>query len=282
MPRFRSRLPIFAALALGLTAWPLMAQDSKEAAAEPRFQEIKNRGPGAFLDRVENKLYLIDRDLTFGVIDLVAGTLRSRLFKRVDKVSFKRPTLFVSVQPILRRGPTVDLFDQSNGILCCVDPRNKKLTRIDLLNGVYDERALELKVAPEDREALERLKQKGNVANAIGAMRTLSTAQSIFRESDRDQDGMFDYGNLMDLGKTNLIDNKLASGTKQGYVFECEPSTKNPEYIWWATAHPKDPKSGGPCFFTNHSGVIYTSDEPIEVNKETCEPTRKLKALGAK
>src|SRR5439155_126410 len=60
-----------------------------------------------------------------------------------------------------------------------------------------------------------------NEAAAIGAMRTLVTAQSLFREGDKDHNDVLDYAQSVgSLGKYNLIDDTLAHGTKQGYTFE--------------------------------------------------------------
>src|SRR5207302_9904369 len=54
-----------------------------------------------------------------------------------------------------------------------------------------------------------------NEAAAIGAMRTLVTAQSLYREGDKDKDGILNYSSTVgSLGTYNLVDNTLASGTK--------------------------------------------------------------------
>ena len=95
-----------------------------------------------------------------------------------------------------------------------------------------------------------------NEAAAIGALRTLTTAQALFREGDKDKDTTLDYAtNLGELKTANLIDGVLGSGTKQGYSFNVTSGT--PQFTWSATASPASPgKSGDRYFFVDESGVI--------------------------
>ena len=95
-----------------------------------------------------------------------------------------------------------------------------------------------------------------NEAAAIGALRTISTAQSLYREGDKDGNGVFDYST--DLKKLfsngSLIDEVLANGTKQGYVFTVIAANN---FEWSAKADPASPKkSGDRYFFVDESGVI--------------------------
>jgi hypothetical protein len=137
-----------------------------------------------------------------------------------------------------------------------------------------------------DLFGMKQARQHGNEASAIGALKTICTSQSIFREGDKDDDGTFNYGDLAALGKANLIDSVLGSGKKQGYVFECHPSTdkEKREFCWWATASPQEPgKTGERYFFTNQAGVIYFSKKPIKITdkiKESCEVPEGLTPVG--
>ncbi|MDF1667531.1 MAG: hypothetical protein P1V97_37680, partial [Planctomycetota bacterium] len=106
-------------------------------------------------------------------------------------------------------------------------------------------------------------RSSGNEAAAIGAMRTLSSAQAIYLESDKDGNGKLDYGTLKALGKAGFIDTVLASGTKQGYKFTCQPDAKSPEYQWYATATPINENTGSRCFFTDQTGVIRWAETPL-------------------
>ena len=112
----------------------------------------------------------------------------------------------------------------------------------------------------------------GNESAAIGALRTISTAQSLFREGDKDGNGTFDYATSTAqlFSNGNLIDSVLGAGTKQGYVF----TVRSPDraFVWSAQADPVTVrKTGDRYFFVDESGVIRfsttttatASDSPI-------------------
>ena len=78
-----------------------------------------------------------------------------------------------------------------------------------------------------------------NEAAAIGALRTITTAQSLFREGDKDKNGILDYSQSVGtLSTYNLIDNQLGTGEKQGYLFTIGPHTTSPnwQFEWSAEA----------------------------------------------
>lgn len=80
----------------------------------------------------------------------------------------------------------------------------------------------------------------------------------MFREGDKDRNGVLDYGTLRQLSDANLVDPLLGSGEKDGYRFETRPSPTTPELLWFAVANPIRPGTTGDRYFcTNHSGVIY-------------------------
>jgi len=98
-----------------------------------------------------------------------------------------------------------------------------------------------------------------NEAAAIGALRTISTAQNIFREGDKDKNNTNEYASAMSLlGSTNLIDSVLSSGSKQGYSFSTVVIAGSTSlYKWTAGAQPVVPGSTGDrYFFIDESGVI--------------------------
>lgn len=106
----------------------------------------------------------------------------------------------------------------------------------------------------------------GNEVAAIGALKTISVAQSLHREGDKDRDGTLDYAaNLQELGQSALIDSILASGTKQGYAFELYNGPQS-EFEWFAIADPLVPgETGLRFFYVDQSGVIYYSTKgPIQ------------------
>ena len=116
-------------------------------------------------------------------------------------------------------------------------------------------------------------RKHGNEAAAVGALKTISTAQSLFREGDKEGDENFDYGSLDELAECMLVDGVLGSGLKQGFHFQCEPSSTTSEFLWMATADPAVPGTTGDRYFAvNHAGVIFYSVEaPIPLDTVECE-----------
>ena len=116
-------------------------------------------------------------------------------------------------------------------------------------------------------------RKHGNEAVAVGALKTITTAQTLYREGDKDDDKVFDYGSLRELSDVMLVDGILGTGTKQGYFFQCQPSTTTSEFLWMATADPAMPMTTGNRWFAvNQAGIVYYSDlAPIDLDTTTCE-----------
>jgi hypothetical protein len=103
-------------------------------------------------------------------------------------------------------------------------------------------------------------RRTGNEYAAIGALKTINTAQTLFRESDKEADGTLDYGSLTELSDVTYIDAILGGGQKQGYLFQAAPSPTTPEFLWMAVANPAVPGTTGDRYFvTNQAGIIYYS-----------------------
>lgn len=82
-------------------------------------------------------------------------------------------------------------------------------------------------------------------SRAIGALKTISTAQSVFREGDKDGNNTLDYApNLRALEEADLIEPVLGSGVKMGYRF-CVQRGEETEFVWAATAEPVTPGKTG-------------------------------------
>lgn len=94
-----------------------------------------------------------------------------------------------------------------------------------------------------------------NEAAAIGSLRTIVSAQAVFREGDRDGDGEYEYAaSLSELARAKLIDPVLATGEKHGYRFEILGADR---FRWSATAVPVRPGRGGDrSFFVDESAAI--------------------------
>ena len=115
-------------------------------------------------------------------------------------------------------------------------------------------------------------RKHGNEAAAIGALKTVNTAQSLVREGDKEQDQNFDYGNLGELSATTLVDGVLGSGTKQGYLFQVEYAATTSEFLWFGVANPAVPTTTGDRYFsTNQAGVVfYTQVATFALNNTDC------------
>ena len=125
-------------------------------------------------------------------------------------------------------------------------------------------------------------RKHGNEAAAIGALKTTNSAETLFREGDKDQNNTLDYGNIAQLSNTTLIDGVLGSTKKQGYTFDIQPSVATSEFLWYATANPSAPTSTGDRYFaSNHSGVIYyTQRTSIAMETGNCSIPTVLLPVG--
>ena len=119
---------------------------------------------------------------------------------------------------------------------------------------------------------LIQARKHGNETAAIGALKTIATSESIFREGDKDGNGSPDYGTLGQLSSTQLIDGVLGSGTKQGYIFASSASSSTSEFLWFAIAFPVVATTTGDRYFeTNQAAVIfYTTTASFSMNSTDC------------
>jgi hypothetical protein len=129
---------------------------------------------------------------------------------------------------------------------------------------------------------LIQARKHANEHAAIGALKTIRTCEAIFREADKDKNGVLDYGSLAQFGQTGLVDSVLASGTKQGYLFEAKASVATSEFLWFATARPAVPGTTGERYFcTNQSGVIfYRLTAPFPMNDDDCQIPKDALPVG--
>jgi hypothetical protein len=111
-----------------------------------------------------------------------------------------------------------------------------------------------------------------NETAAVGALKTITTSQSVFREDDKEKDGNLDYGMLSELSNAGLVDSVLGKGSKQGYSFQASYSFTTSEFLWFAVANPQVPTSSGDRYFeTNVAGVIfYTTAAALLLDTSSC------------
>jgi prepilin-type N-terminal cleavage/methylation domain-containing protein len=116
-------------------------------------------------------------------------------------------------------------------------------------------------------------RKSANETAAIGALKTITTSQSVFREGDKEQDGNLDYGMMSELSNVTLLDSVLGKGSKQGYYFSCTYSFLTSEYLWFACCNPQLATSSGDRYFqTSTAGVIYyTTSANLVLDTETCD-----------
>ena len=115
---------------------------------------------------------------------------------------------------------------------------------------------------------LMRSKMASNEVNAIGALRTLSSAQTTFQAisgTDANANGVGEFGSFTQLssGVPAYIDDSLGSGQKAGYFFMVTttgvPATD--EFMWQATAYAiSKGRTGHRTFYIDESGVLRASD----------------------
>lgn len=125
--------------------------------------------------------------------------------------------------------------------------------------------------------SLVEARSEGNMASAVGNLKSLSTGQALFREKNPKGE----YGSLTELGTKNFVDSALASGLKQEYKFESGLG-HDAKKLYWAKASPVVPGKGGTrYFFMNQSGIIYYSLNDFQIDKLNCKPKVTLKRLGS-
>lgn len=111
---------------------------------------------------------------------------------------------------------------------------------------------------------LLRARTQANEGSAIGSMRALTTAQSLYKDSNGA------YANTLDLlGNDDLIDRALAGGDKAEYHFEL---TLSSPATWEATAVPHlCGVTGHKTFYIDQTGIIREAKCP-ELAKKASPP----------
>ncbi|MBI4556580.1 MAG: prepilin-type N-terminal cleavage/methylation domain-containing protein [Candidatus Hydrogenedentes bacterium] len=102
-----------------------------------------------------------------------------------------------------------------------------------------------------------------NETSALGAMRTIATAEQSFQSAallDSNSDGQGEYTNLGTLfappsGSPPFVDSQLGGGLKHGYTFVATPGTASPP-TYSATGTPQAANQGIRNFFVDESGVV--------------------------
>jgi len=109
---------------------------------------------------------------------------------------------------------------------------------------------------------LIEVRKGSNEAASIGALRTISTAQSLFRDGDKDGNGVADYSpTLGALVFPGGADPTLGTGRAHGYAFHL---TTSPDRMHWSVvaAPAAVNRSGDNVFAIDESDVIFTDCPP--------------------
>ncbi|MGE0710789.1 MAG: type II secretion system protein [Planctomycetota bacterium] len=116
-------------------------------------------------------------------------------------------------------------------------------------------------------------KRQSNEASAVSSLKALLSAEYMFREKDRDGDGILNFATLAQLKASSLVHGTLADGSSNGYLFDVQASTVTPNERFFALANPSiQGDSGYRSFCTNHFGVVYYSMTATAVmNNTTCD-----------
>lgn len=159
-----------------------------------------------------------------------------------------------------------------------------KLQADEWLQAAFN-RALKSQGIPSAIESLEESRRRGNEAAAIGGLRAISNAQTLYREGDKDRNRKLDYSpDMKSLGDCNLIDKVLAGGKKQGYRYKlCRGKGELESFLWMVIASPIEPGVTGRRYFAaNFTGVIwYRTDKAFVLDTKECVP-KGGKVLGSK
>ena len=131
---------------------------------------------------------------------------------------------------------------------------------------------------------LLRARLASNESSAIGALRTISSAESSFQSStgtDADTDGVGEYGDFIQLSNATppYVDEVLGGGTKSGFFFTITTTAvvNDNEVLWEATAYPVSyGRSGNRSFYVDESGVLRGSDVGGVVGAAGTAATRAL------
>ncbi len=115
-------------------------------------------------------------------------------------------------------------------------------------------------------------RKMANETSAIGSMKQILTAQTLFREADKEKDGNLDYGMLSELVGVDLLDPVLGNGTKSGYMFQAAYSYLSSEFLWFGVGNPVVQQGTGDRGFviTNFGAVFYSTDTRLNLDTNTC------------
>lgn len=110
----------------------------------------------------------------------------------------------------------------------------------------------------------------GDEGYAAAQLRALASAQTLFRELDKDNDGESDYGALEELASAELVGWELVGGNAQGWTFELKVT--DPSERWIATARQNDAGPDEPTLVIDQDCVVREVTGRLELGDSTTMP----------
>jgi len=128
--------------------------------------------------------------------------------------------------------------------------------------------------------AKQRQKNEGAV---IGALKAIASAQSVYREGDKDGDGVLAYApDLASLVRAGVLQSEIGDGEYHGYRIKLRRH-KLQQFVWSVTAEPLTPGRTGDLFLgMSMRGVVHASRSEALVFGEDGAPPPKALTIGAR
>jgi len=129
---------------------------------------------------------------------------------------------------------------------------------------------------------LHAKQRQKNERAVIGALKAIASAQSLYREGDKDKDGVLAYApDLASLVRTGVLPAEIGDGEYHGYRITLRRH-KLQQFIWSATAEPLVPGETGDLFLgISMREVVHASRSAALVFDEDGAPPPKALTLGA-
>jgi hypothetical protein len=110
----------------------------------------------------------------------------------------------------------------------------------------------------------------GDDKYAAMQLRTFASAQTLFREGDKEGDGELDYGAIEELAMSDLIGWDLAGGSANGWTFELKVT--DPSASWIATARQNDAGPEEPTLVIDQECVVMEVAGRVELTDSSTMP----------
>jgi len=108
-------------------------------------------------------------------------------------------------------------------------------------------------------------RESANEASAIGSIRTIDSAEAIYRSRNADYSSLGPVGAANTLATAGLVDPSVGNGNKSGFLMAAVPgqdlSNTNSDTKFFAVAVPASSSSGQRDFYSDETGVIFSAPD---------------------